>query len=352
MPYKRGNKWLGQVMKKGKKKYKTCQSKKEAIAWEVEQKSKIEIKEIVTISLLQWAESYLDFVEVKFSTKTYKEKSTVFRRLFAMICPDLTPQTITPGMMLEFLQYQAKGRTGNAANKDRKNLIAAWNWGIKYMALPSPNPCLVDRFPESKKVRYVPSQKDFWKVFAQAGSEQDQVMLLAYLHLAARRSELFGLRWSDIDFKDSKVRLFTRKRKDSSLEFDWLPLTEDLHSSLIELEKNKETVWVFPDPRTKQPYMFRQKWMGELCDKAGVKKFGLHSIRHLTASILAQQNVSMIDIQAILRHKNLSTTERYIRRLSALRPALRLLPGKICLQKQKKAYSDEQALKSLTAANS
>lgn len=177
-------------------------------------------------------------------------------------------------------------------------------------------------------------------------------MLLAYLHLAARRSELFGLRWDDVNFLDSKIRLYTRKRKGGDLEHDWLPLTEDLHQSLINLEKERKTVWVFPDPKTKQPYMYRNKWMGKFCDKAGVKKFGLHSVRHLTASILAQKNVSMIDIQAILRHKNLSTTERYIRRLSTLRPALQLLPGKFYLQKTKKAYSEEKALKSLTAVNS
>jgi len=34
----------------------------------------------------------------------------------------------------------------------------------------------------------------------------------------------------------------------------------------------------------------------------------------------------MIDIQTILRHKNLSTTERYIRRIESIRPVLKVLP--------------------------
>jgi hypothetical protein len=42
-------------------------------------------------------------------------------------------------------------------------------------------------------------------------------------------------------------------------------------------------------------------------------------------SILAQENIPMIQIQAILRHKNLATTERYITRLSDLKPDLRVL---------------------------
>ena len=67
--------------------------------------------------------------------------------------------------------------------------------------------------------------------------------------------------------------------------------------------------------------------MRRLCDEAKVKRFGLHAIRHLTASILAKANVPMIDIQAVLRHKKLSTTERYIGRIDSLRPSLKALPG-------------------------
>ncbi len=33
----------------------------------------------------------------------------------------------------------------------------------------------------------------------------------------------------------------------------------------------------------------------------------------------------MIDIKEILRHRNLATTERYIKRLSSLRPAMQVL---------------------------
>jgi integrase len=65
--------------------------------------------------------------------------------------------------------------------------------------------------------------------------------------------------------------------------------------------------------------------MKKYCKLAGVKPFGLHAVRHLTASILAQEDVPMVTIQRILRHKNLTTTERYIRGLEPVRPALQIL---------------------------
>jgi integrase len=283
--------------------------------------------EINFVCLLDWANAYLEFSMSRFVSKTFEEKKGVFKRFFKINDPVLSVELLRPGHVLSYLQNQNDNRSGYAANKDRKNLVAAWNWGIKYFGLPLINPCLVERFSETKQVRYVPSESDFWKVYDVAETVQDKVMLLAYLHLAGRRSEIFHLRWLDIDFSESKARLYTRKRKGGSLESDWLPLTDDLYNSFLDLKQTSNNEWVFPSPQTQIPYAQRNKWLWKLCELAEVKRFGIHAIRHLTASILAKSDVSMIDIQSILRHRNLATTERYIRRLSSLRPALMVLPG-------------------------
>ncbi len=332
MPYKRGKSWMAQVRINGKKHRRTFPTKAEALAWEVNQRENKEPAlpsvQIRTVSLADWATKYMNYAQVKFSAKTYDEKKRMFKMFFGSVDHQLLVNSLTSGMVLSYLQEQAESRSGYAANKDRKNLVAAWNWGMKYLGLPSPNPCLVDRFPEQRQTRYVPPEKDFWKVYEHAETEQDAVMFLAYLHLAARRSELFVLRWEDVEFSEQKIRLYTRKRKDGSLEFDWLPLTDDLYNALLAHRQKAETDWVFPDPVIKKPYLQRRHWMKRVCGKAKVKHFGLHAIRHLTASILAKENVPMVDIQRILRHKNLATTERYIRRLDSLRPVLKVLPGR------------------------
>ena len=64
-----------------------------------------------------------------------------------------------------------------------------------------------------------------------------------------------------------------------------------------------------------KPFVTRQKLMRRLCKWAGVKPFGLHAIRHLTASTLYGKGYSLAHIQAVLRHKNPKTTERYLRKL-------------------------------------
>ena len=62
-------------------------------------------------------------------------------------------------------------------------------------------------------------------------------------------------------------------------------------------------------------YTNRIRLTKRLCVKAEVGHFCLHAIRHLTATLLAKEGVPMKDIQAILRHKRLATTENYIARM-------------------------------------
>ena len=280
-----------------------------------------------SLKLIEWATKYLEFAEAKFTDKTFDEKKTVFKRFFKSVDPLLSVDRLKPVHVLDYLRRQATKRSGYAANKERKNLMAAWNWGIKYLNLPSQNPCLTERFPENRQIRYVPPERDFWKVY-EVTKGQDRVMLLAYLHLGARRSELYRLRWEDVDFTNQRVRIGTRKRWGGSLEYDFLPMTDELFNTMVIHRQAAKTDWVFANPENGEPYKSRQMKMHKLCEVADVKYFGLHAIRHLTASILAQEDVPMVTIQRILRHKQLTTTERYIRGLEPVRPALELLSNR------------------------
>ena len=280
------------------------------------------------ICLLEWANAYLDFCKSRFIRNTYQEKVHAFRLLFRSVPADTPVKSLTPAQVLaHFSGAACSDRSGNARNRYRKNLIAAWNWGIRYLpGFPVDNPFLVDRFAETRHPRYVPPLSDFWAVLACAETRQDHVFLLAYLYLAARRSELFRLRLEDLDFPRRRLRLGTKKRLDGSLEYNWLPIADALLPVLSDHVAGLSGPWVFPNPRTAKPYVDRNKWMNRLCGKAGVRPFGLHAIRHLTASLLADQNIPLVQIQQILRHKRLTTTERYVRSLCEGRAAVEALP--------------------------
>ena len=70
----------------------------------------------------------------------------------------------------------------------------------------------VEKFPEVESPRYVPPEEDFWTVY-DATEGQDKVILLTFLHLAARRGEVWGIKIEDLDFSRDQIRLWTHKRK-------------------------------------------------------------------------------------------------------------------------------------------
>jgi integrase len=273
--------------------------------------------QIDMVSLINWANGYLDHAKVTVVEKTYRdEKVPAFKRLLKKLNSEMTVDKLTPHDCLKFLSKQNQDRSGNAANKDRKNLSAGWNWGVKFMNLPKDNPFMaVDPFPTEEKPRYVPPEEDFWKVFEVASYEQ-KILLLAFLHTSARRGELFRLHWNDIDFARNLIRLGTRKRIGGSLEYNTVSITEELKQALSEKKKSSSSVYVFCDEYG-QPFKYRRHLMKRLCLKANVTAFGFHSIRHLSASILASEGTDIPNIQSQLRHKHLHTTSRYLHKLGA-----------------------------------
>ena len=322
MPYQmKGGQWRGVKMIAGVRRTKTFATKKKASAWESGQTAEEWAKQeqpINTVYLADVATAYLDYVQARYVKKTYDAKKLALKRLFAKVKDTVLPEKITPQTALLVLTGVAKTVTNAAANKDRKHLSAFWEFGEEFYQFPETNPFqAVKRLPEDKHHHYVPPLEDFWAVY-NAADDIDKVLLLFILHTGARRSENWSLRWAeDIDFRKRRIRLTTGKTKDGSKKHDWLCMTNSLHTALANhrMQYGRSSEFVFFSKTTGEPYKERKKLMPALCRRAGVKAFGYHGIRGLTATVLAQDNVPVKEIQKILRHSNINTTDLYIRSL-------------------------------------
>lgn len=55
-----------------------------------------------------------------------------------------------------------------------------------------------------------------------------------------------------------------------------------------------------------------------LCEKAEVKEFGFHSLRHFFASrMMASGEANIVEVQAALGHQRTTTTDIYLRSMSS-----------------------------------
>ena len=335
--------YMAQVRRQGVNRAKLCGTLAEAKAMEAEWVKEIELSiETATHSALEWATAYLKYSQGRYVRKTFEEKREAFDLLVRFVPADEPVDDIGTGHALKLLDAVAEKRSGHAANKVRKNLVAGWNWGKKHLAAwPSiPNPfALIEQYAYQRESRYVPPMEDVQTVLA-IMPEPDRTMLLAYLHTGARRDELFRLQWSDVDFATSRIKLWTRKRKGGIMEADTIPMTQALRQALLGIRSaSSGQGLVFH--RGGRKYTYRRHWLKYWCGLAGVPAFSFHGIRHLTASWLDSHNIPLTTIQAILRHKMATTTAKYLHELRGVQVDLDRVfePAKVL--EMKKAHGIE-----------
>jgi integrase len=327
MPYKEGRKWRGTVKHRGERYTSSHLTKRAAASWENQTRNaltKASRKQQKGMDLITFVTRYLDYA-TRYQWKTYDEKRSLCKRILIAWDPHIPVVTITPAMVLTYLEKRAKDVSGNAFNKDRKNLTAMWRWGQEIFDIETDPLKKIKKRSHDRKVQYTPPTVDILSVIAAAEGE-DSVLLECVLNTAARRSEILRLTWmDDINLERGNVRLGTRKTSDGSIEYKWMPMTDDLNKALRhwwDARNDKRSPHVFPtyyllNPQTgvnKNGEQRANRKLKALCKRAGVKPFGFHGIRRYVASVLADTHkVSAKKIQGILRHKSLATTERYIK---------------------------------------
>jgi integrase len=136
-----------------------------------------------------------------------------------------------------------------------------------------------------------------------------------------RVSEVLGLRWQSVDFErlvmvvtEGYARSQSTKLK-SECSQDELPLDPDVATILLEWQRlcpKSDGNWVFPSPRTNNPYdsgSLRAKVLQPAAQRAKIEgTIGWHSLRHSYRAWLDETGVPLGVQQKLMRHANISTT--------------------------------------------
>jgi integrase len=69
--------------------------------------------------------------------------------------------------------------------------------------------------------------------------------------------------------------------------------------------------WVFPNPATGKPYMEIFNAWNTARRKAGLPDLRIHDLRHSFASSLVNGGTPLYEVQKLLGHSSIRTTERY-----------------------------------------
>jgi integrase len=210
------------------------------------------------------------------------------------------------------------------ANADIRALRALFNYGKKKKFITANPMDDVEFFPVEKRVKYIPPLKDIDSVISVAEPD-DQDYLWVIRETMGRVGEVNRMKWDDVNLEARFVILYTRKKKGGDLTPRKIPMSDKLHEVLSRLDSKRDVnkPWVFwhlywsrkTGNFVEGPYKDRKELMQKLCEKAGVRYFRYHPLRHSGASTMDNNNVPMGSIQRILGHENRSTTEIYLHSL-------------------------------------
>ena len=131
------------------------------------------------------------------------------------------------------------------------------------------------------------------------------VMLL--LFTGCRKRELLDARWEHLDVERSIWRIPTSK----SGKLRHVPLSDTVICILKSIPRFEGCPYVLPNPQTQKPFNTIYSSWNTARNRAEMPDLRMHDLRHSFASFLINSGRSLYEVQNILGHSQLSTTQRY-----------------------------------------
>lgn len=201
-----------------------------------------------------------------------------------------------------------------ARSKDNKNstinkrILCLKNM-FKFNKIKNVDLLEISKFREEKNTFSVLTNNEINKLIDYLNSSllKNQNKLLIYLLIdtGARISEILNIKISNINYSNNTIYLDVTKTHNSR----YVPYTEAtkvLLKKYIE-ENDFKNNKLFDLSISGVESLFRR-----IKDRLNLNKFHPHMLRHTLATKLHKNGVSIMIVQKIMGHKNISTTERYI----------------------------------------
>jgi integrase len=193
-----------------------------------------------------------------------------------------------------------------------KMFSLAIRWGMR-----DTNPCRgIERNGEVKRKRYISGDElaRLTKAMAAHPDKNAANVIRVLLLTGARRGEVLGMRWADVDLAAgiwSKPGSTTKQKTDHIAPLS--ALARQLLAEIREGQTAKRQLpeYVFPGAGESGHVVEIKRAWRTLCKRADITGLRIHDLRHSFASQLASGGASLPLIGALLGHNSPATTARY-----------------------------------------
>lgn len=271
--------------------------------------AKAELKQVPTLAAFV-TDSYLPYI------KGYKRSwETDVSLLKNHIIPTFGAQYMDEITKRDIINFIGKHRTTHAAGSTNRIVIMMryiFNLAMRWETVgvtknPTKDIPLLDE--NNKRERYLSEVETQTLFQAVQASENKMLQYIVPMLIVtgSRKREVLDAKWSEFDFENRIWRISKTKLGKAR----HVPMSDGVISILQSVPRIEDCEYVFANPDTKQPYVSIFCSWNTARTKAGLKDVRMHDLRHSFASFLVNSGRSIYEVQKLLGHTQIKTTQRY-----------------------------------------
>jgi integrase len=305
---KRGEYWIDYYVGGRRRREKIGPSKKLAAA--VLAKRKVQIAEnryldkVETPTLLwdELAQMYLE--HARLHHRSYKSHALHRCNTLRSYFEGKKISEISPQNVEAYKLARAQVCSRQTVNNELSVMRAMYNLAIR-LGKAKLNPVKGVKFfrVQNQRVRYL-TQNEAKLLLAYCDRSIRPIVIIA-LNTGMRKSEILGLKWSQIDLDQGEI-ILTRTKNN---EIRRIPINAVVKRVLSDQPRAVHHPYVFANQHGRVPNF--RKLFELAVRRAGIDDFRFHDLRHTYASWLRMQGVDIRTIADLLGHKSLQMSLRY-----------------------------------------
>ena len=149
------------------------------------------------------------------------------------------------------------------------------------------------------------SDSDIEKLINGTTNKLTKDLITFLIYTGCRKGEALNLKWDDVDMQNDVIAI-----KGTKTKYDrYIPISKPLKELLSGIEKKQDCLYVFNKNGAKLGDF--KKSFHTACKNAGFKDMHIHDLRHVFASKMVKDGVSLYITGELLGHRTTQMTKRY-----------------------------------------
>ena len=318
--FKRSDIWWTCISHNGRKIQKSLETSDKKLAQAIEAKIRTEIVEGKYYEkLIGQRKTFNDMMDrfmkdyaptVSLNTQEgYKYYLKNLKRFFGN--PGL--MSITPKVVAKYKLYRRdNGTSPSTVNRELYMLSKAFNLAVKEWEWLKDNPVSrVQKERENNEVDRWLTENEERRLLGNSPNWLREIIVFA-LNTGLRQDELLSLEWNRVNLLRKTILIQkTKNNKPNTLPLNSIALNVIMQKYEGKVRSLKSDLVFISKSGTKICKRNLIRAFAQALEKAEIKNFTFHCLRHTFATRLAQNGVDIYKIAKLLNHKDLKNTQRY-----------------------------------------